>query len=122
MATVHYLAWGIPSLGFIGTVRHLGLALGAASNIGDDALSGFLGDTTRSLSVAFDTTFVALLLSLILMFLLHSVQRDQEAIVIDCQQYCLDNLLGRLHAATADLAPAEVAALAGGFAAERPWA
>ena len=31
------------------------------------------------------------------MFLLHSVQRDEEALVIDCQQYCLEHLVTRLY-------------------------
>jgi hypothetical protein len=31
------------------------------------------------------------------MFLLHSVQRDEETLVIDCQQYCLENLVTRLY-------------------------
>ena len=40
---------------------------------------------------------VALALSLVVMFLLHSVQREEEAVVIDCQQYCLDHLVSRLY-------------------------
>ena len=31
------------------------------------------------------------------MFLLHSVQRDEESLVIDCQQYCLEHLVTRLY-------------------------
>ena len=31
------------------------------------------------------------------MFLLHSVQREEEALVIDCQQYCLEHLVTRLY-------------------------
>jgi hypothetical protein len=31
------------------------------------------------------------------MFLVHSVQRDEEALVIDCQQYCLEHLVNRLY-------------------------
>jgi hypothetical protein len=30
------------------------------------------------------------------MFLIHSVQRDEEALVLDCQQYCLEHLVNRL--------------------------
>jgi len=39
------------------------------------------------------------------MFLLHSVQRDEEAVVIDCRQYCLEHLVNRLY----DLEPAHEA-------------
>jgi hypothetical protein len=49
------------------------------------------------LTVAFDCTLIALVLSLALMFLVHSVQRDEEALVIDCQQYCLEHLVNRLY-------------------------
>jgi hypothetical protein len=47
--------------------------------------------------VAFDCTLVALALSLVVMFLVHSVQRDEEALIIDCQQYCLENLVNRIY-------------------------
>jgi len=47
--------------------------------------------------VAFDCTLVALGLSVVLMFLLHAVQRDQEEVVLDSQQYCLEYLVTRLY-------------------------
>ena len=40
---------------------------------------------------------IALALSLPLMFLIHTVQREEEALVIDCQQYCLEHLVNRLY-------------------------
>jgi hypothetical protein len=40
---------------------------------------------------------VALGLSLILMFGVHSIQREEEALVLDCQQYCLEHLVNRLY-------------------------
>jgi biopolymer transport protein ExbB/TolQ len=96
MATVHYLAWAIPALGFVGTVR--GLAAGLTMTQHADAdLQPFIDSVSRQLTFAFDTTFVALVLSLVLMFFLHLVQRDEEALVIDCQQYCLEHLVNRLY-------------------------
>jgi hypothetical protein len=97
MATVHYLAWAIPALGFLGTVIGLSGALTMASQIDDDSLRNFINQATRHLNVAFDCTLVALVLSLGIMFLLHSVQRDEEALVIDCQQYCQEHLVNRLY-------------------------
>jgi hypothetical protein len=96
MATVHYLAWAIPAIGFLGTVRGLAtsLTLGGQTSL---EMSKFISDATRHLNVAFDCTLVALALSLVVMFLLHSVQRDEEALVIDCQQYCLEHLVARLY-------------------------
>jgi hypothetical protein len=100
MATVHYLAWAIPAIGFLGTVRGLATSLTLGSQT-DKALAKFIKDATIHLNVAFDCTLVALALSIALMFLVHSVQRDEEALVIDCQQYCLEHLVTRLH----DLGP-----------------
>ena len=85
MATVQYLAWAIPAIGFLGTVRGLGLMMGD------------LKYATGNLYYAFDTTLVALVVSLPLMYMLHRVQRDEEGLVLDCQQYCLDNLVARLY-------------------------
>jgi len=96
MATVHYLAWAIPALGFLGTVRGLAMSLSMAGET-DKTVGEFLKQATNHLNVAFDCTLVALALSLALMFLLHSVQRDEEALVIDCQEYCLEHLVNRLY-------------------------
>jgi MotA/TolQ/ExbB proton channel family len=97
MATVHYLAWAIPALGFLGTVRGLSGGLSMAGKVGGTELQEFIDQATRHLTVAFDCTLVALVLSLALMFLVHSVQRDEEALVIDCQQYCLEHLVSRTY-------------------------
>ena len=97
MATVHYLAWAIPAIGFLGTVR--GLAMGIA---GAGAGNLDLDRAADHLNLAFDCTLVALALSLPIMFMIHSVQRDEEAMIIDCQQYCMEHLVSHLY----DLAPA----------------
>ena len=89
MATVHYLAWAIPAIGFLGTVRGLAQTMSVDLSKMEEAV--------RSLNVAFDCTLVALALSLLLMFPLHSIQREEEALVIDCQQYCLEHLISRLY-------------------------
>jgi hypothetical protein len=86
MATVHYLAWAIPAVGFLGTVRGLAMTMG-----------GEIAKARGHLAMAFDCTLVALALSLVVMFLLHTVQRDEEALVIDSQQYCLEHLVTRLY-------------------------
>jgi hypothetical protein len=96
MAMVHYLAWAIPAIGFLGTVRGLAgsLSMGGRTN---EAIDKFMTDAANHLNIAFDCTLVALALSLGVMFLLHAVQRDEEALVIDCQQYCLEHLVTRLY-------------------------
>ncbi len=96
MARVNYLAWAIPALGFIGTARGIGLTLSVAPTMNDSTLHQFLDQTTRSLAVTFDTTLVALVLSLFLMYLIHGQTREEEMLVLDCQQYCVEQLESRL--------------------------
>jgi biopolymer transport protein ExbB/TolQ len=108
MATVHYLAWAIPAIGFLGTVRGLATSLTLAGKTREE-IGAFITEATAHLNVAFDCTLIALAVSLVLMFLLHSVQRDEEALVIDCQQYCLEHLVGRLYDLDPEPAEAGVA-------------
>jgi len=96
MATVHYLAWAIPAIGFLGTVRGLAGAM-PGEDIKGQAVEIFMSEVTKHLNVAFDCTLIALALSLVLMFLVHSQQRREEELVLDCQQYCLDHLVSRLY-------------------------
>jgi biopolymer transport protein ExbB/TolQ len=96
MSLVHYLAWAIPAIGFLGTVRGLAGSLTLAGH-SDLEVTEFIRGATRHLNVAFDCTLIALVLSLGVMFLIHLVQRDEEALVIDCQQYCLEYLVHRLY-------------------------
>jgi MotA/TolQ/ExbB proton channel family len=96
MALVNYLAWAIPAIGFLGTVRGLAgsLTLGGETKL---AISAFIKEATGHLNVAFDCTLVALALSLVVMFLLHGVQREEECLVLDCQQAALEQLVARLY-------------------------
>jgi biopolymer transport protein ExbB/TolQ len=96
MATIHYLAWAIPAIGFLGTVRGLAGAM-PGDDIKGEAVEVFMAEVTKHLNVAFDCTLIALALSLVLMFLVHSQQRREEELVLDCQQYCLDHLVSRLY-------------------------
>lgn len=103
MATVQYLAWAIPAIGFVGTVRGLGGAFGADA----PSIEAFTAQAKDQLKIAFDCTLVALLLSLALMYLLNVVQRAEELLVADAQEYCQEHLLLRLYnPETADAAGA----------------
>ena len=92
MATLNYLAWAIPAIGFFGTVRGLSGSMTLAEKGGKQ-----LEIATHHLTVAFDCTLVALALSLVVMFLIHMLQREEESLVFDCQQYCLEHLVNRLY-------------------------
>ena len=89
LSMVRYIAWAIPSIGFIGTVRGIGDALGQAYK----AVEGDISGVTVSLGVAFNSTFVALVLSIVIMFCLHQLQLAQERLVLDCQRYADSHLL-----------------------------
>ena len=89
LSIVRYLIWFIPSIGFIGTVRGIGAALGQA----EQAVQGNIAPVTESLGVAFNSTLVALVISVFVMFFLHRLQEAQESLVLDAQEFCNQNLL-----------------------------
>jgi biopolymer transport protein ExbB/TolQ len=92
LSMVRYLAWAIPSIGFIGTVRGIGEALAQAHK----AVEGDIAGVTRSLGVAFNSTLVALLISIVIMFLLHQVQLQQDRLVLDTEHYLDEHLIEHL--------------------------
>ena len=92
LSMVRYIAWAIPSIGFIGTVRGIGDALAQAHK----AVEGDIAGVTQSLGVAFNSTFIALLISIVLMFLLHQLQLHQERLVLDTETYLDDHLIQHL--------------------------
>ena len=94
LSMVRYITWAIPSIGFIGTVRGIGAALGQAH----EAIAGDIAGVTSSLGVAFNSTFIALLISMVVMFFMHQLQLSQERLVLDSQSYCENNLLRFLKA------------------------
>jgi len=94
LAMIRYIAWAIPSIGFIGTVRGIGDALTQAHR----AVQGDISGVTEALGVAFNSTFIALLLSLALMFVLHQLQLKQERQVLDTESYVDEHLLVNLQA------------------------
>ena len=98
---MRYLVWLIPTLGFIGTVVGIALALGEAGNIPHpeqvDSLGDWIKSLTGNLALAFNTTLLALLLSAVLVFLMHLAQGREETALNRAGQYCLDNLINRLY-------------------------
>ncbi len=91
-AMIRYLVWAIPTFGFIGTV--LGIS-GALRKI--DPVEGDLEPVLGDLSLAFNTTLVALVLSAVLVFFQHLVERREEQSVNLAGHYCLRNLINRLY-------------------------
>lgn len=92
LSMIRYIVWAIPSIGFIGTVRGIGAALGEAHK----AVQGDIAGVTANLGVAFNSTFVALILTIILMFLMHQLQYAQERLVADSRNYVDTHLLRKM--------------------------
>jgi biopolymer transport protein ExbB/TolQ len=89
---IRYLIWAIPSIGFIGTVRGIGDALTQAQK----AVAGDIIGITDSLGTAFNSTLIALVISILIMFIMHQLQLLQERLVLDTQNYCDVNLIRHL--------------------------
>lgn len=92
LSIIRYIAWAIPSIGFLGTVRGIGDALGQAHK----AVDGDIIGVTESLGVAFNSTFIALCISIVLMFIVHQLQLMQERFIFETQEYCNRNLIRHL--------------------------
>ena len=92
LSTIRYIAWAIPSVGFIGTVRGIGAALAQAHR----AVEGDITGVTQNLGVAFNSTFIALVLSIVMMFFIHQLQHRQERLIHDTGAYCQRNLINKL--------------------------
>jgi biopolymer transport protein ExbB/TolQ len=98
LSIIRYIAWAIPSVGFIGTVRGIGAALAQANR----AVEGDITGVTQNLGVAFNSTFIALIISIVLMFFIHQLQLAQERLVLDTESYCDENLIARLRVKSLD--------------------
>ena len=94
---VRYITWLIPSLGFIGTVIGIMLALNYAGDRANVESADMLYQVTERLGVAFSTTLLALVMASILVFIQNVVQGREETALNKAGQYCLDNLINRLY-------------------------
>jgi biopolymer transport protein ExbB/TolQ len=94
------LIWAIPILGFIGTVLGLALAVSGFGVLGGSAeisaIKDAIGQVTVGLGVAFDTTLLALFLTVLLMFPLSFIQRSEENLFVELENYLDDMFLSRL--------------------------
>jgi chemotaxis protein MotA len=86
---IRYLTWVIPSIGFVGTVIGISQALIIAN-------SGDMDKITSLLGVAFDTTLVALVLSIIIMWFVHQLQEESDRFHSDLKEFVIDNLINKI--------------------------
>ncbi len=89
LSVPRYINWSIPILGFIGTVLGISLAaesIGLIISTSETSLSSGLGAAISPLGIAFDTTLVALTLSVVLMLVQTLFQRWEDRNLSDAEQ------------------------------------
>ena len=92
LSVIKYITWAVPSIGFLGTVRGIGQAMSEA----ESAVAGNIGPMTSSLGVSFNSTFVALMISVVLMMLVSYLQRSNDDQLVKVQEYCEKYLIRRI--------------------------
>jgi biopolymer transport protein ExbB/TolQ len=100
-ALIKVFVWAIPILGFIGTVQGIGAAVGSFSETMQSAadmsaLKDSFNLVTGGLATAFDTTLLALVLSMFIMFPMTSLQKSEQDLLNGVDEYTNENLLKRL--------------------------
>ncbi len=96
--------WAIPILGFIGTVQGLSIAVGNLDmgNTSDpEAIKNSIGSLTGGLGIAFDTTLLGLVLSMIMSFPMAAMQKQEEETLTLIDAFCTEKLLPRLNDSSA---------------------
>jgi biopolymer transport protein ExbB/TolQ len=95
---LRFTVWLVPTLGFLGTVIGIvaGLNLAAVEYTRNNGQID-LASVTDALGAAFYTTWLGLLMSAILVFLMHIAQEIEEGAVNKSGQYCLNHLINKLY-------------------------
>lgn len=83
-ALVRTITWAVPIIGFLGTVIGITIAI---ANVTPEQLESSLVDVTGGLAVAFDTTALALALSLVLVFASYLIERSEQQILSDVEEF-----------------------------------
>ena len=98
---LRYFAWLLPTTGFIGTVVGISLALQVAgvppTDMDGVSMRDWMGALTGDLAIAFNTTLLALTQSAIVVCFTTLLRNRVDTGLIDCEEYCLDNLVNKLY-------------------------
>lgn len=102
----------IPILGFLGTVFGIGLGIGTFASVLETAeefetVKPALTEATNGLGIAFDTTLLALLYSGVVLFFMAVIQKREEDLLSEVDDFCLGNLAARSHIPSAGEEQAE---------------
>lgn len=98
------MMWVIPILGFIGTVQGLSSAVGGFAEFLSGAaelaaIKGAIAEVTIGLGVAFDTTFLALMLVTFVQFPLTSIMRREATLLSEIDIFLDERFISRLPSA-----------------------
>ncbi|MGB4708450.1 MAG: MotA/TolQ/ExbB proton channel family protein [Fuerstiella sp.] len=89
-ATIRTITWAIPILGFLGTVIGITMAI---ANVTPEQLDSSLVEVTGGLAVAFDTTALALGMSIVLVFASFIVERSEQNVLNDVEEFGINSIL-----------------------------
>jgi biopolymer transport protein ExbB/TolQ len=100
-AAPKFIIWAIPVLGFVGTVLGISNGVQAFSSLIQNAsdiegLRESLKGVTYGLGQAFETTMIALCMSLFLMLIMSWIQRREDQLLASIDEYCMENLLHKI--------------------------
>jgi len=70
--------------------------IGGALSLAHRAVAGDITGVTQNLGVAFNSTFIALLISIVIMFMVHQLQLLQERQIFETETYCDENLISHM--------------------------
>lgn len=90
-ALVRTITWAVPIVGFLGTVIGITLAI---SNLTPEQLDTSLNAVTSGLGVAFDTTALALALSVVLVFTSFLVERAEQRVLTRVEDFGIRRIAG----------------------------
>ena len=101
-AIIKVFIWAMPILGFIGTVMGVSTAVSGLSatleNASDvSAVTSSMKSVFGGLGTAFDTTLLALIMSMLVKIPTSALQRNEGSLVTLIDEYCNENLLRRLN-------------------------
>ncbi|MCA9203380.1 MAG: MotA/TolQ/ExbB proton channel family protein, partial [Planctomycetales bacterium] len=99
---VKVFIWAMPILGFIGTVMGVSSAVSGLSatleNAADvSAVTNSMKGVFGGLGTAFDTTLLALVMSMLVKIPTSALQKSEDGLVTIADEYCNENLLRRLN-------------------------
>lgn len=101
-ALLRFITWAIPILGFLGTVMGI---TGAIAGVTPEVLEQSLSELTGGLAEAFDSTALALGLTMVCMFLSYLVERQEQAVLESVDRLVEQQLAHRFDRGDSDHGP-----------------